>query len=111
MMAYGMSRMPYTTNEETKVHIKNYVTALILYGMNKVISDYELRNMLENGVRDALAYGENVKQGDSPVVIYKPYVDPSKAHPASIIQKQQKNKDERRRNLKRKRNIFKIYTI
>ena len=65
-----MSRVPYSTNEETKIYIKNYVTALILYGMNKIISDFELRNLIENGVRDALAYGENIKQGDSPVVIY-----------------------------------------
>ena len=103
MMAYGMSRVPYTTNEETKIHIKNYVTALILYGMNKIISDFELRNLIENGVRDALAYGENIKQGDSPVVIYKQYVDPSAAHPASITPDAEKERRKKKKSKKKKK--------
>ena len=103
MMTYGMSRVPYTTNEETKIHIKNYVTALILYGMNKIISDFELRNLIENGVRDALAYGENIKQGDSPVVIYKPYIDPSAAHPASITPDTEKERRKKKKSKKKKK--------
>lgn len=103
MMAYGMSRVPYTTNEETKIHIKNYITALILYGMNKIISDFELRNLIENGVRDALAYGENIKQGDSPVVIYKPYTDPSAAHPASITPNTEKERRKKKKSKKKKK--------
>ena len=103
MMAYGMSRVPYTTNEETKIHIKNYITALILYGMNKIISDFELRNLIENGVRDALAYGENIKQGDSPVVIYKPYADTSVAHPASITPDADKERRKKKKSKKKKK--------
>ena len=108
MMSYGLSRIPRTINEETKAHIKNYTTALILYGMNKIISDYELRNLIENGVRDAVAYGEKVKEGDNPVVIYKPYTDSTSAHPASVTPEVTEKERRKKKKSKKKKKLQKI---